>query len=711
MQHRSGAAYALAVGLFAVAVLEVLTTVVGALLSGLGWDTLRDDLVLSNALLGLMLAVPGFLLAGHRPGNPIGWLLLGGGVGYATSAAGYVVLVLGTEPGESGLGWRLVATATNFGWPWAVGLSIPLSLLLFPDGRPLGPRWRWLVGIAVVNGVLFSILIGVPAGGLSTSAGVEGLPALTAPWLRVAWTWLTVPGLIIYALGLVSLVLRYRRGDAVLRQQIGWVLLAVIALVVLQVASALWPGDDWLGILSLGLLPIGITVAILRANLLDIRIVVSRSLLYLVLTGGIALTYLGLVAVLSWLSLGLNTGAAVVATVIIAVAFNPLRVRLQRLLDRAFYGARRDPVRALAAVGERLEVVAAPHGDGLTGVLEAVCSTLRLPWAAIVVDGVEVAGYGTAPPDRHGVPIRAGGEPVGELVVGLRPGEARIAAADERVLSMLAAPIGVAVQANTLAAEVGRSRERIISSREEERRRLRRDLHDGLGPVLTGVVLNAETALRVLAQDRGVSGGVPPGSDTAPARAEALLAKLRDQTTAAIEEIRRLVDDLGPPAALEALGLEGALREQAAMLTHRADGTPLAVSVEMSGPLGGLPAAVEVAIYRIVTEALTNVVRHSTARSALVAVAAEPGGVRVTVSDDGALSHPGVTPGWQPGVGLSSIRERTAELGGACEIRHDRAGGQVSVRLPVTMRPEPFDKLRTGSVEGRKAGSVEGRIS
>ena len=147
------------------------------------------------------------------------------------------------------------------------------------------------------------------------------------------------------------------------------------------------------------------------------------------------------------------------------------------------------------------------------------------------------------------------------------------------------------------------------------------------------------------------------------------------------------------------------------MLTHRADGTPLAVSVEMSGPLGGLPAAVEVAIYRIVTEALTNVVRHSTARSALVAVAAEPGGVRVTVSDDGALSHPGVTPGWQPGVGLSSIRERTAELGGACEIRHDRAGGQVSVRLPVTMRPEPLDKLRTGSVEGRKAGSVEGRIS
>ena len=365
MQSRSRAAYALAVGLFAVALAEVLVTLIGGAVSGLGWVRLREDLVLSNALLGLMLAVPGFLLAGHRPGNPIGWLLLGGGVGYATSAAGYVVLALGTEPGGSGLGWRLVATATNFGWPWAVGLSIPVSLLLFPTGRPLGPRWRWLVGIAVVNGVLFAMLVGLPAGGLSTSVGVEGLPGLTAPWLRTAWTWLTIPGLVIYVLGLVSLLLRYRRGDAVLRQQIGWVLFSVIALVVLQIASALWPGDDWLGVLSLGLLPVGITVAILRANLLDIRIVVSRSLLYLVLTAGVALVYLGLVAGLSWLSLGLNTGAAVLATVLIAVAFNPLRVRLQRLLDRAFYGARRDPVRALAAVGERLEVVAAPSGDGL----------------------------------------------------------------------------------------------------------------------------------------------------------------------------------------------------------------------------------------------------------------------------------------------------------------------------------------------------------
>ena len=379
----------------------------------------------------------------------------------------------------------------------------------------------------------------------------------------------------------------------------------------------------------------GITVAILRAQLLDIRIVVSRSLLYLLLTGGIALVYLGLVAGLGWLSGGLNTGAAVVATVIIAVAFNPLRVRLQRLLDRAFYGARRDPVRALAAVGERLTEVAAPRGDGLAGVLQALCEVLRLPWAAIVVDGVELAAYGTR--RRTGTAYRspAGGEAVGELVVGLRTGESRIAAADERVLALLAAPIGVAVRASRLAEEVARSRERIIASREEERRRLRRDLHDGLGPVLTGVALNAETALRLLPTD--------------PDRAAALLVGLRDQTTAAIADIRRLVDDLGPPAALDALGLEGALREHAAILSRRADGTPLAVSVEMSGRrLDGLPAAVEVAIYRIVTEALTNVVRHSTAQCGRRR-AGRVGGRRTGDDHDDGVN---LESGWKPGVGL-----------------------------------------------------------
>ncbi len=251
-------------------------------------------------------------------------------------------------------------------------------------------------------------------------------------------------------------------------------------------------------------------------------------------------------------------------------------------------------------------------------------------------------------------------------MVGLRTGESRLAAADERVLALLAAPIGVAVRASRLADEVARSRERIIGSREEERRRLRRDLHDGLGPVLTGVVLNAETALRLLPHRSG------PGRGAAG--------------RAAGPDHRR---DRRHPAAgrrSRSAGGAGRARVWRARCGSRRRSCPAGPTArrwrcrsDVVGDLGGLPAAVEVAIYRIVTEALTNVVRHSTAGAAVVSLAAAEGGVRVTISDDGV----NLEPGWKPGVGLASIRERTAELGGVCEIRHDRAGGRVSVTLPV----------------------------
>jgi signal transduction histidine kinase len=262
------------------------------------------------------------------------------------------------------------------------------------------------------------------------------------------------------------------------------------------------------------------------------------------------------------------------------------------------------------------------------------------------------------------IPLTYGEDDLGVLIVGLRYGESRLAAADERVLALLAAPIAVALHATGLAAELSRSREQTISAREEERRRLRRDLHDGLGPVLTGVVLNAEAALRLIRTD--------------PGRSESLLGDLRDQTTGALEDIRRLVYELRPPA-LDSLGLLGALQEYAMVLARRADGAPLRVTVEADTPLGDLPAAAEVAAYRIVTEALTNVTRHSTAEAAVVALAVRDGELHAAVHDDGVNAGTGITPG----VGLTSIRERAAELGGRCTIRLDRTGGRIDVWLPV----------------------------
>jgi signal transduction histidine kinase len=252
-------------------------------------------------------------------------------------------------------------------------------------------------------------------------------------------------------------------------------------------------------------------------------------------------------------------------------------------------------------------------------------------------------------------------------MVGLRSGERRLDTADERVLSLLAAPLSVAVQAGRLADELQVSRERVISGREEERRRIRRDLHDGLGPVLTGVVLNADAALRLLEADR--------------ARSAELLANLRDQAIGAIEEIRRLAYDLRPPV-LDGMGLLGALREHAAVLSGREGEAALKVSVEAPPVLVELPAAVEVAAYRIVTEALTNVIRHSTATQAVVVLNVAEAALCVEVRDNGVNAE----DSWQPGVGLTSIRERTAELGGESEIHYDRTGGRVRVSLPLPVQ-------------------------
>jgi signal transduction histidine kinase len=204
----------------------------------------------------------------------------------------------------------------------------------------------------------------------------------------------------------------------------------------------------------------------------------------------------------------------------------------------------------------------------------------------------------------------------------------------------------------------------VISGREEERRRIRRDLHDGLGPMLTGVSLNADAALHLV--------------EVEPGRTAALLETIRDQAVGAVDEVRRLVYGLRPPV-LDALGLVGALQAHVLVLRSRSAGQPLTVTVDVPDPLGDLPAATEVAAYRIVTEALTNVARHSTASAAGVRLRRETGSLLVEVSDDGRA------PGrWQPGVGLTAMRERASELGGTCRVDHDRRGVRVTVRLPLT---------------------------
>jgi two-component system, NarL family, sensor kinase len=252
---------------------------------------------------------------------------------------------------------------------------------------------------------------------------------------------------------------------------------------------------------------------------------------------------------------------------------------------------------------------------------------------------------------------------VGELVIGLRTGERRLRDRDRQILDLLGTPLAVAVHATALTVRLQRSQQRLIEAREDERRRLRRDLHDGLGPQLTGVTFKADAARNLLVSD--------------PHRAEELLAELQADVRAAITDIRHLIYDLRPPT-LDDLGLVGALRQHVDKLGLGAGSDGPAIRIEAPSSLPTLPAAVELAAYRVTLEALTNVFRHARAHEVVVCFRVD-GDLHLEVADDG----PGRAAAWQAGVGLAAMRERVVELGGCLTAGPGPAGGRVLASFPM----------------------------
>ncbi|QJY48859.1 sensor histidine kinase [Pseudonocardia broussonetiae] len=667
-RHGAAAPTVAALVLAVLVAAETATAVVAAVAAGWTLDAAVEAFVVSNAVIGLSCGVAGVLLAGQRPGNPVGWLLLGAAVAQSGTAASTPLLDLAATAGAPTAVLRALATVAAWSWPWSIGLFLPLALLLFPDGRLPGPRWRAAAGLTAVSGLLFATSVGADPAGVPTSRGP------VAPWpvlpgyagLAPLWTGTELLNLAVYVLAVAALVLRYRRGDEQRRRQLLWLVLALLLVTVIFVPWGLFDAGPVLQLLAIALVPGAMTVAVLRHQLLDIRLVLSRTVVYLLLTALVTAAYLGLVA-LGGTALrgpvvgGTAVGDAVLATLVVAVAFHPVRTWLQRLVDRALYGDRSDPARALAGVGERLRAADASSdsaGGGVDAALAAVCEALRLPYAAVVRDGGVRWAHGTAPGATQGVPLVYRGEDVGELVVGARPGQRSLGRADRAACEVLAVPLAVAVRATDLSATLQRSRERIVAAREEERRRLRRDLHDGLGPVLTGISFQADAAGNLLATD--------------PAAAAAQLTALRAAATEAIADVRRLVLDLRPPA-LDEVGLVEALRRHAVRL---GTGTP-AVVVHAEDPLPALPAAVEVAAYRIAAEAMTNAVRHSGGDRVDLRISVADG-LRLDVRDDGRTG-----PAWTPGTGMTSMTERAAELGGTVVVGPSDGGGRVAARLPL----------------------------
>jgi signal transduction histidine kinase len=557
------------------------------------------------------------------------------------------------------------------------------------------PSWSVPVNLLFVVGLAasFSFFLVFPNGRFAPRGSLVLLLLLAAVYLADfliesyrPYRWL--PYLSVFFAFLVVIVYRYRRlFDRSERQQARWV---VFGCIVFFTGIPVWgytfewaqpaTGREHLllvmggwtltNLLTLGL-PVSIFAAILRNRLWDIDLILRKTLVYALLTAVLVVAYSGSVALMQNLfaaSTGQNSPLVnVISTLIIAALFQPVRERLQRATNRLFFGERDDPYVVLSKLDTQLQDAAAPD-QTLTAIVNTLCERLKLPYAAIIVETANgkrnsVASSGEWVAGAREWPLRYQGLPLGWLEAAPRePGET-FTAQEERLLADVASHAGAAVHAAQLASTLQNARERLVLSREEERRRIRRDLHDGLGPTLASQTFALDAAIDLLENDP-------------PAAAE-VLRKLKAQNQVLVADIRRLVYELRPPS-LDELGLPGAIETFLQQINNH---SPTQVYFRSdSGALADLPAAVEAAVYRLVQEGVNNVLRHAQAQTCTVECQRSQGWLTLKICDDGR----GIPANALGGVGLRSMRERAEELGGSFTIAPVQPAGTILTALLPT---------------------------
>lgn len=573
---------------------------------------------------GTVAAVSGWFLGHHRPARVAAVLLVAGG---SLIASGTGAMVVDLHQAAS-VFFRLGAC-----------LLLPLAFVTFPV-----LRWR--------DPVSFVLL---------TTTGAAGLLCVLWPASFEAMAYVLASCLVVHVWW------GYERGDDEQRRALAWSALswglaALLTLFVEFTAEAAgshhWiVGATGIAVASVG--PPAMVVGALRPEVVDVRGLVTRAIVAgSVLGVFIAVTSATTSVIGAVRGRPLETTPTLVLCAFLAFGVRPLQVLLRGVVDQLLFGDRPDPLAAARSLAGRI-------GDDPSLALDSIREALLVPYAALKVGDTLLASSGTPVTHTRSVPLRLGEDEVGEFVVGLRPGDLGLSAADADVLRIVAPLLAQTLRAQAMSRDLQQSREAVVVAVEEERRRLRRDLHDGLGPTLTGVAFAGDAARNLVHAD--------------PGRAAELLSSMRTDTAAAIREIRRLVEGLRPPA-LDQVGLLQSIRQYADTL-HSADGSRLQVSVSVKGELEALSAAAEVAAYRILVEALTNVARHAAARHADVSLEVRAGTLFLSVRDDGRNES-----NWTPGVGLGSMRDRSEQVGGTFRVSASRSGGLVEVTIPVGTR-------------------------
>ena len=626
-----------------------------------GYD-ISGDLVV-----GCMFPLAGALIAVREPGNRCAWVLLSAGL-VAVSAFSHEWAYDGlARPGR--LPFVPAATwlaAWTFVPYW---VQITLLPVLFPDGRTPSRRWRRFVGAVLVVVAVVTVVAMFRPDPDVEGLGVRNPLGIGPAHVGNGWHFLLLGPVLLLAFGaapaaLAALIARQRKAVGKARAQLQWLLLGFVSCLLILAAGSVVPSPGGAGghyglAVAFAMIPLSVAVAVVRYGLFDIELVVNRAIVYAALTALGLAAYAGLLAATG---AGAGKGAyAPLLAALIAAVLTAARSRFQRLVDRRLFGARRDPYEVVSRVGVSVAAADTP-GMALASLVSTVCEVLALPYAAVepASPAGETTGraeWGSPVPWAEEVPAVYRGRQVGVLRVGHRHRGERFRPAEASALGDVARRAAALLHAASLSADLQASREHVVLAREEERRRLRRDLHDGLGPELAGMALQLDS----------LASGLRGHADLA---GRAL--GLRDRMRHTVTEVRRIVEGLRP-SAVDELGLAEALRQLAEA------GSGLKFAVHIPATFGELPAAVEVAAYRIAAEACANVIRHARAAECAIDAGIDDGCLTLTVTDDGA----GFGTDMAVGVGLQSMHERAAELGGSVEIRSAPGGTTVCARLPL----------------------------